>query len=76
MNHPDPVATTAQGAVRGLRQGDTLTFLNIPYAAPPRGAGRFEPPRPHEPWDGVRDATVPGPNAPQSERKLGSVDMS
>ncbi|MFF4257163.1 carboxylesterase/lipase family protein [Streptomyces sp. NPDC001663] len=75
-HHPDPVVTTAQGAVRGLRQGDTTAFLNIPYAAPPRGAARFAPPRPHEPWDGVRDATVPGPNAPQSERKLGSVDMS
>ncbi|MYS80578.1 carboxylesterase/lipase family protein [Embleya scabrispora] len=75
-HHPNPVVTTAQGAVRGLRQGDTTTFLNIPYAAPPRGAGRFAPPQPHEPWDGVRDATVPGPNAPQSERKLGSIDMS
>ncbi|MDT0609855.1 carboxylesterase/lipase family protein [Streptomyces lancefieldiae] len=75
-HHPGPVVTTAQGAVRGLRQGDTTTFLNIPYAAAPRGAGRFAPPRPHEPWDGVRDATVPGPGAPQSERKLGGVDMS
>ncbi|ANB04174.1 carboxylesterase [Streptomyces ambofaciens] len=75
-HHTDPIVTTAQGAVRGLRQGDTTAFLNIPYAAPPRGAGRFEPPKPHEPWDGVRDATVPGPNAPQSQRKLGSVDMS
>ena len=26
--------------------------------------------------DGVRDATEPGPNAPQAERRLGSVDMS
>lgn len=75
-HHPDVIVTTAQGAVRGLRQGDTAVFLDIPYAAPPRGAGRFAPPRPHEPWDGVRDATVPGPNAPQSERRLGSVDMS
>ncbi|MFF0465632.1 carboxylesterase/lipase family protein [Streptomyces mexicanus] len=76
MNHrPDPVVATTQGAVRGLRQCATLTFLNIPYAAPPRGAGRFAPPQPHEPWDGVRDATVPGPNAPQSERKLGTIDM-
>ncbi|WP_121749021.1 carboxylesterase family protein [Streptomyces sp. E2N166] len=76
--HPDTVVATARGAVRGLRQGstNTLTFLNIPYAAPPRGAGRFAPPQPHEPWDGVRDATVPGPNAPQSERKLGDVDMT
>lgn len=76
-HHPEPVVTTAQGAVRGLRQEDgTAAFLNIPYAAPPLGAGRFAPPRPHEPWDGVRDATVPGPNAPQSERRLGSIDMA
>ncbi|WP_234545154.1 carboxylesterase/lipase family protein [Streptomyces shenzhenensis] len=76
-HHSEPVVTTAQGAVRGLRQEDgTAAFLNIPYAAPPLGAGRFAPPEPHEPWDGVRDATVPGPNAPQSERKLGSIDMA
>ncbi len=75
-HHPDPVVTTTQGAVRGLRQGDTAAFLNIPYAAPPRGAGRFAPPQPHASWEGVRDATAPGPNAPQSERRLGSVDMS
>ncbi|MEO3798338.1 carboxylesterase family protein [Nonomuraea sp. B10E15] len=75
-HHADLVVTTAQGAVRGLRRGAARTFMNIPYAAPPRGAGRFAPPQPHEPWNGVRDATAPGPNAPQSERKLGSVDMS
>lgn len=76
-HHPEPVVTTVQGAVRGLRQEDgTAAFLNIPYAAPPLGAGRFAPPEPHEPWGGVRDATVPGPNAPQSERRLGSIDMA
>ncbi|MER6010422.1 carboxylesterase/lipase family protein [Streptomyces bluensis] len=76
-HHPEPVVTTAQGAVRGRRQDDgTAAFLNIPYAAPPLGAGRFALPQPHKPWDGVRDATVPGPNAPQSERKLGSIDMA
>ncbi|MFC7891973.1 carboxylesterase/lipase family protein [Streptomyces sp. NPDC057381] len=74
--YPDPVVTTAQGTVRGLRRGPTLTFRNIPYAAPPRGADRFAPPRPHEPWHGVRDATVPGPTAPQAERRLGDIDMS
>ncbi|MGW3150420.1 carboxylesterase/lipase family protein [Streptomyces sp. NPDC001177] len=75
-DHHAPVVTTAQGAVRGRRQGETVAFLNIPYAAPPLGAGRFARPQPHASWDGVRDATVPGPNAPQSVRKLGSVDMS
>ncbi|MDT0436404.1 MULTISPECIES: carboxylesterase/lipase family protein [Streptomyces] len=76
-HHPEPVVTTARGAVRGLRREDgTAVFLNIPYAAPPVGAARFAPPRPHARWDGVRDATVPGPTAPQSARGLGSVDMA
>ncbi|GAA2591118.1 carboxylesterase/lipase family protein [Streptomyces axinellae] len=70
------VIETAQGAVRGLRRGGTLAFFGIPYAAPPLGAARFAPPRAHAPWDGVRDATAPGPNAPQSGRSLGRVDMS
>ncbi|WP_409234403.1 carboxylesterase/lipase family protein [Streptomyces sp. PA5.6] len=71
-----PVVSTAQGAVRGLRRHGVDAFLGIPYAAPPRGAGRFAPPEPHAPWDEVRDATAPGPTAPQSERRLGDVDMS
>ncbi|TDQ45975.1 carboxylesterase/lipase family protein [Actinorugispora endophytica] len=75
-HHPDSVVTTARGAVRGRRQDGTIAFLSVPYAAPPLGADRFTRPRPHEPWDGIRDATMPGPNAPQSERRLGSVDMS
>ncbi|MFB1044820.1 carboxylesterase/lipase family protein [Streptomyces chrestomyceticus] len=75
-HRPAPVVTTAQGAVRGLRQDGSAVFLNIPYAAPPVGPGRFAPPRPHAPWDGVRDATRPGPNAPQSARDLGSLDMT
>lgn len=68
--------TTTQGVVRGLRDGSTITFRNIPYAAAPRGAARFAPPQPHQPWDGVRDAIEPGPNAPQSERVLGDIDMT
>lgn len=67
---------TAQGAVRGLRRDGHFAFLNIPYAAAPTGADRFAAPEPHASWDGVRDATTPGPSAPQAERKLGSIDMS
>ena len=70
------VVETAQGSVRGARRDGVDTFLAIPYAAPPRGADRFAPPRPHEPWDDVRDATVPGPNAPQSVRSLGQAEMT
>ncbi|MCP2355775.1 para-nitrobenzyl esterase [Nonomuraea thailandensis] len=72
---PDVVATT-KGAVRGLRGDGTTAFLGVPYAAPPLGAARFAAPRPHDPWDGVRDATAPGPTAPQAGRRLGNVDMS
>ncbi|WP_327587555.1 carboxylesterase family protein [Nonomuraea sp. NBC_00507] len=75
-HHADATVVTAQGAVRGLRRDGTTVFLNIPYAAPPTGAARFAAPRPHPPWDGVRDATRPGPTAPQAERRLGSVDMT
>jgi para-nitrobenzyl esterase len=72
----DVVVTTDRGAVRGTRGDAAAVFLGVPYAAAPRGAGRFAPPQQHAPWDDVRDATRPGPTAPQAERRLGSIDMS
>ena len=41
------------------------TFLGVPYAAPPFGANRLRPPRPVEPWSGVRDAIAFGAEPPQ-----------
>ena len=74
---PDPIVTTTEGTVRGSLSGDVRRFLAIPYAAPPKEAGRFSPPRPHEPWTGVRDARSPGPTAPQPLRDaFGALDMS
>ncbi|HUQ55568.1 carboxylesterase family protein [Lentzea sp.] len=67
---------TTRGAVRGLSQDGTAVFRDIPYAAPPSGAGRFAPPAEHEPWHDVRDATGFGPTAPQARRVLGSMDPS
>ena len=49
--------TTAEGAVRGRREGDVLRWRSIPYAAPPVGDLRFRAPQPHESWSGVRPAT-------------------
>ncbi|GAB3461118.1 carboxylesterase family protein [Streptomonospora sediminis] len=73
----DPIVKTAEGAVRGSATDGADRFLAIPYAAPPRDAGRFAPPEPHRPWTGVRDATQPGPNAPQPRRDaFGALDMS
>ncbi|MFJ4477838.1 carboxylesterase/lipase family protein [Streptomyces xanthochromogenes] len=79
MSHP--IVTTSTGRVRGgiAESGgeEVRRFLALPYAAPPRGAGRFAAPRPHEPWTGVRDALDLGPTAPQPRRDaFGSLDMS
>lgn len=72
----DPIVRTATGAVRGTHHGNHQRFLGIPYAAPPIGVGRFTAPRPHPGWEGVRDTTAHGPNAPQGVRALGELEMS
>lgn len=60
------VVQTGAGKVRGLVENGIARFLGIPYAAPPFGENRFELPRPHEPWEGERDATRLGPTPPQT----------
>ena len=57
----DTVVRTRQGAVRGTMDEGVAVFKGIPYAAPPFGALRFQPPRPAEAWDGVREALNYGP---------------
>ena len=57
--------TVEQGTLEGLEEDGLHFFRNIPFAAAPFGANRFLPPQPPEKWDGVRDATKPGPAAPQ-----------
>jgi para-nitrobenzyl esterase len=62
MTHPSaPVVSTTSGKVRGTWRPGSAAFLGIPYAAAPVGPLRFAAPAPVEPWDGVRDATRPGP---------------
>src|SRR6266849_10975918 len=60
------VVTTRQGQVRGDVSDSVAAFKGIPYAAPPFGPNRFQPPRPAEPWDGVRAALSYGPTAPKA----------
>ena len=57
-------ATTTSGAVQGLRTGDVVAFLGIPYAAAPVGDRRFRPPEPAPRWSGIRAAVTHGPTAP------------
>jgi para-nitrobenzyl esterase len=41
-------------------------FKGIPFAAPPFGPDRFQPPQPVQPWSGIRSALVYGEVPPQS----------
>jgi len=71
-----PIARTTSGSVRGVRKGGVDVFLGVPYAAPPVGARRFASPQPPEPWSGVRDATAPGPTAPQFIREFPQLEVT
>jgi para-nitrobenzyl esterase len=63
----ETIVRTRNGQVRGRTRDGVAVFLGIPYAAPPVGRLRLRPPQPAEPWTGVRDATVLGPEPPQPQ---------
>jgi para-nitrobenzyl esterase len=71
-----PVAGTANGAVQGVANGAVDEFLGIPYAAPPVGALRWQPPQPAASWSGVRDATQFAPHCPQVAGPFGQASTS
>ncbi|MGN9840130.1 carboxylesterase/lipase family protein [Nonomuraea sp. H19] len=62
-----PVVVTASGKVRGTDQDGVHRFRGIPYAAPPVGERRWQPPQPVSSWTGTRDATKAGPACVQPE---------
>ncbi|MFI9388626.1 carboxylesterase family protein [Kutzneria sp. NPDC052558] len=60
---------TTGGPVRGTTTGTVTAFRGIPYAT----AKRFQPPSPHPRWTETKDASNPGPAAPQLRSRLAHV---
>ncbi|QUQ66669.1 carboxylesterase/lipase family protein [Kutzneria sp. CA-103260] len=69
------VINTTSGRIRGEVVDGIHRFRSVPYAAAPVGELRFAAPRPST-WDGERDATKPGPIAPQVNRSLPGLDLA
>ncbi|HVM97722.1 MAG TPA: carboxylesterase family protein, partial [Candidatus Acidoferrales bacterium] len=61
----DPIAETGFGKLRGTTDGGVFVFRGVPFAQPPVGPLRFQPPQPLQPWAGVRDAIEFAPAAAQ-----------
>jgi para-nitrobenzyl esterase len=56
---------TQNGPVCGVVQGNLTEWLGIPYAAPPVGSLRWQPPQPHANWTMALQATQEETPCPQ-----------
>src|SRR5579859_1192796 len=71
-----PVVRTAGGWVQGTTAGATAEYLGIPYAAPPVGPLRWQPPQAAASWRGIRAATSFAPHCPQPASPFGVASTS
>jgi para-nitrobenzyl esterase len=60
------IVTLSLGLLEGIHQEGLAVFKGVPYAAPPVGERRWQPPQPVEPWQGVLQARQFGAIAPQN----------
>lgn len=72
----DEVKVTG-GTVRGVDKPDgSHLYFAIPYAAPPVGGRRWQPPAAVIPWRGVRDAIAPGAPCLQADEGWNAADAA
>ena len=62
---PAPVITPPAGPVQGVKSSGYYQYLGIPYAQPPVGPLRWQPPQPFPAWSQLRSATQFGPTCAQ-----------
>jgi para-nitrobenzyl esterase len=70
------VVHTSGGPITGTTLGAERAYLGVPYAAPPVGALRWEPPAPAAPFTGTFHATQFGPHCPQTASPFGIASTS
>lgn len=62
-----PVIRTRSGPVSGRVENGVVTYLGIPFAAPPVGDNRWRSPKAPASWTQVRDANRAGPGCATQE---------
>jgi para-nitrobenzyl esterase len=72
----DCLLETRYGLLRGTAEHGVQRYLGVPYAAPPVGELRWRAPQEPQAWTGVRDARLPGANAPQIRRAFPGLDIT
>ena len=65
----EAAVTIASGPIRGQAADGLRRFLGIPYAAPPVGTLRWQPPQSVAAWTAPRDCTHFGPACPQPRQR-------
>jgi para-nitrobenzyl esterase len=67
---------TPAGVLRGAEQDGMRSFLGVPYAKPPVGELRWQPPQSLPAWSGTRDALQFGAECMQGQRAQAPAAMS
>jgi len=68
-----PIVDAPAGRVQGMLEGEVRAFRGIPYALPPVGPRRWQPPSPMPRWSGLRTAREFGPACVQPQAQLSSI---